>query len=111
MAKTNKFTKGDPISGKRWNGERILAVYVHEYDCGDHLVTDGEKEFCLHHKDCHHANEEEAKTIQETIVKPMKEREKAKKKAQKQEESTVEETTTEEEDTEQFEVAISEEEE
>jgi hypothetical protein len=111
MAKTNKFTKGDPISGKKWNGEHILAVYVHEYDCGDHLVTDGEKEFCLHKKDCHHANEEEAKTIQETIMKPMKEREKAKKKAQKMVEPVVEETPTEDEDTEQFEIAISEEEE
>lgn len=108
MSKTH-FVNGDLVSGKKWNGEHFLGVYVHVYDCGDHLVTNGEKEFCIHKGDLKHANEEESKTIQETIVKPMKEREKAKKKAQKQEEPTVEETTTEEEDTEPFEIAISEE--
>ena len=72
MTKTNRFASGDLVSGKKWNGEHFLGVYEHEYDCGDHLVFDGEKRFCVRKKDCHLANEEEAATIKETILKNMK---------------------------------------
>jgi len=72
MTKTNRFASGDLVSGKKWNGEHFLGVYEHEYDCGDHLVFDGEKRFCVRKKDCHLANEEEATTIKETILKNMK---------------------------------------
>lgn len=85
MAKTNRFASGDLVSGKKWNGEHFIGVYEHEYDCGDHLVFDGEKRFCVHKKDCHLANEEEAKVINETIVKAMKEANKTSKKAKKKE--------------------------
>jgi hypothetical protein len=74
------------VSGKKWNGEHFIGVYVHEYDCGDHAVFDGEKHFCVHKKDCHHANEEEAKVIKETIVKAMKDASKASKKKEVEEE-------------------------
>ena len=60
-------------------------MYEHEYDCGDHLVFDGEKRFCVHKKDCHLANEEEAKVIKDTIVKAMKGADKASKKPKKKE--------------------------
>ena len=80
MAKTNRFNQGDLVSGKKWNGEHFIGVYEHEYDCGDHAVFDGEKHFCIHKRDCHLANEEEAKEIREKIVKPMKETNKASKK-------------------------------
>ena len=46
---------------------------------------DGEKHFCINKKDCHLANEEEAKVIKETIVKAMKEADKASKKPKKKE--------------------------
>ena len=85
MAKTNYFTNGDLVSGKKWNGEHFIGVYVHGYDCGDHLITDGNKEYCIHKKDCHHASEEEAKVIKETIVKAMKDADKASKKSKKKE--------------------------
>ena len=78
MAKKNRFAQGDMVSGKRFNGDHFIGVYVHEYDCGDHLVTDGEKEFCVYAKDCHHAKESEQKDIQE-IIKVIKEKAKAKK--------------------------------
>lgn len=88
MSKTH-FNNGDLVSGKKWNGEHLLGVYVSKYDCGDHKITDGEKEFCIHKGELKHANEEESKTIQETIVKPMKEKTKKKtKKEIKQEEET-----------------------
>ena len=77
MAKKNKFAKGDVVSGKRFNGDHFIGVYVHEYDCGDHLVTNGEIEFCVYAKDCHHANDEEKEQIQ-PIVKLLKEKEKNK---------------------------------
>ena len=80
MAKTNRFNQGDLVSGKKWNGEHFIGVYEYEYDSGDHAVFDGEKRFCVHKRDCHLANEEEAKEIREKIVKPMKEANKASKK-------------------------------
>ena len=85
MAKTNRFSSGDLVSGKKCNGEHFIGVYVHEYDCGDHAVFDGEKHFCVRKKDCHLANEEEAKVIKETIVKAMKDASKASKKSKKKE--------------------------
>ena len=42
MAKTNHFSHGDCVSGKKLNGEHFIGVYEHEYDCGDHAVFDGE---------------------------------------------------------------------
>lgn len=72
MPKTNRFNQGDLVSGKKWNGEHFIGIYDHEYDCGDHSVFDGEKHFCVHKRDCHLANEEEAKEIREKIAKPMK---------------------------------------
>jgi len=85
MAKTNRFNQGDLVSGKKWNGEHFIGVYEHEYDCGDHAVFDGEKHFCVHKRDCHIANEEEAKVIKETIVKAMKKADKTAKKHNKKE--------------------------
>jgi hypothetical protein len=85
MAKTNRFASGDLVSGKKWNGEHFIGVYEHEYDCGDHAVFDGEKHFCINKNDCHPANEEEAKVIKETIVKAMKDADKASKKSKKKE--------------------------
>lgn len=85
MAKNNRFKNGDFVSGKKWNGEHFIGIYEHEYDCGDHSVFDGNKHFCVHKKDCHQANEEEIKTIKETIVNPMKETEKAARKTKKKE--------------------------
>jgi hypothetical protein len=94
MAKKNRFAQGDMVSGKRFNGDHFIGVYVHEYDCGDHLVTDGEKEFCVYAKDCHHAKEDEQKDIQE-IIKAMKEKVKAKKNPKPIVEEPKEEDTTE----------------
>lgn len=102
MAKKNRFAQGDMVSGKRFNGDHFIGVYVHEYDCGDHLVTDGEKEFCVYAKDCHHAKEDEQKDIQE-IIKVIKEKAKAK----KQTEPIVTEET---DDSEEVKTEISEEE-
>lgn len=85
MAKTNRFASGDLVSGKKLNGEHFIGVYEHEYDRGGHAVFDGEKHFYINKKDCHLANEEEAKVIKETIVKAMKEADKASKKSKKKE--------------------------
>lgn len=83
MAKINRFNQGDLVSGKKWNGEHFIGVYEHEYDCGDHAIFDGEKHLCIHKRDCHFANEEEAKVIKETIVKAMKKADKTAKKHKK----------------------------
>ena len=96
MAKTNRFASGDLVSGKKWNGEHFIGVYEHEYDCGDHLVFDGEKHFCINKNDCHPANEEEAKVIKETIVKAMKDADKASKKKEVEEELELSEDELEE---------------
>jgi hypothetical protein len=85
MAKTNRFVHGDCVSGKKWNGEHFIGVYEHEYDCGDHCIFDGTKHYCIHKRDCHHANEEEEKVIRETILKAMKEADKTAKKHKKKE--------------------------
>ena len=93
MAKTNRFNQGDLVSGKKWNGEHFIGVYEHEYDCGDHAVFDGKGHFCIHKRDCHLANEEEAKEIREKIVKLMKKtsKESKKKTANNNEELTEDE--------------------
>ena len=97
MAKINHFSHGDFVSGKKWNGEHFIGIYEHGYDCGDHLIFDGNSYFCIHKKDCHAANEEESTEIKETILKAMKEAEKAAKKAKKKEAETTEEKLSEEE--------------
>lgn len=88
MAKTYKFSKGDLVSGKKWNGEHFIGVYQYEYDCGDHCIFDGNKQYCIHKKDCHTANEEEQELIKENIVKPMREKAKTAKKAKQEENQT-----------------------
>ena len=90
MAKSNRFASGDLVSGKKWNGDSFLGVYEHEYDCGDHAVFDGEKRFCVHKKDCHLANDEEATIIKETILKNMKSAKMPKKKKVETEEELSE---------------------
>ena len=61
MAKTNKFKSGEKVSCKKFNGEEFIGTYVHEYDCGDHCVSDGEKEFCIRKNDCKSIKEEQKK--------------------------------------------------
>lgn len=90
MAKTNRFANGDLVSGKKLNGEHFIGVYEHEYDCGDHAIFDGEKRFCVHKKDCHLANDEEATIIKETILKNMKSAKNPKKKKVETEEELSE---------------------
>lgn len=80
MAKTTHFNHGDLVSAKKVNGDKFLGIYEATYDCGDHEVFDGEKHFCVDKKNCKHANEEEIKTITETILKPLKDKSKKKKK-------------------------------
>lgn len=73
MAKKNQFVRGDFVSGKKLNGEHFIGLYVHEYDCGDHLIDDGNKEYCIKKNQCHYASLEEVEEIKETIIKPRKE--------------------------------------
>ena len=80
MAKNSHFIHGDLVSAKKVNGDKFLGIYEATYDCGDHEVFDGEKYFCVDKKNCKHANEEEIKTITETILKPLKDKSKKKKK-------------------------------
>lgn len=94
MAKTTHFNHGDLVSGKKLNGENFLGVYEATYDCGDYKIFDGEKYFCVEKKNCKHANEEEIKTITETILKPLKDKNKKKKKEETaQEELEAEQPT------------------
>lgn len=95
MAK-NKFFKGDLVSGKKWNGEHFIGVYEYEYDCGDHCITDGQKEYCIKHNDCHKANDEEAEIIRETILKTIKDKNKKKNTKKKIIEDDLETILTEE---------------
>lgn len=78
MSKLNKFKKGELVSAKKLNGEKILGIYQYEYDCGDHCISIGTKKYCVQKNPVKKATEEEEKIIQETIIKPMRE---AKKKA------------------------------
>ena len=67
MARLNKFKSGDYVSCKKLNGEEFVGVYSHEYDCGDHLVKDGDREFCIRKDDCRMATDEEAEKLKTSI--------------------------------------------
>lgn len=71
-----KFKTGDFVSGKKVSGEPFVGIYVHPYDCGDHLVDCGTGNFCISKNDCQEASEDEVEKIKETIIKPRKELEK-----------------------------------
>lgn len=100
MSKLNKFKKGELVSAKKLNGETILGIYEHEYDCGDHCVSTGDKKFCVSEKSVKKATDEEEKIIQETIIKPMREAKKklAEELKKSQEEETLNENELSEED-------------
>lgn len=92
------FKKGALVSTVKFNGEKLLGVFEHAYDNGVEccvLAADNRK-FCVKLKSTKPANEEEQKIIQETIIKPRKEAEKARKKAQEAEEGNAEAELTEE---------------
>ena len=99
MAKVSEtFKKGAPVSTVKLNGEKLLGVFEHPYDSGQECcvsAADGKK-YCVKLKSTKPANEEEQKIIQETIIKPRKEAEKARKKAQEAEEGSAEAELTEE---------------
>jgi hypothetical protein len=83
MAKVENFKKGAPVSTVKLNGEKFLGVYEHGYDNGQECCVSGAdgKKYCVKLKSTKEANEEESKIIQETIIKPRREAEKARKKA------------------------------
>ena len=83
MAKVEKFKKGALVSTVRLNGEKLLGIYEHGYDNGQECCVSGVegKKYCVKLKSTKEANEEETKIIQETIIKPRREAEKARKKA------------------------------
>ena len=84
MAKVEKFNKGALVSTVKVNGEKLLGIYEHGYDSDNECCVLGpdNRKFCVKLKDTKEADEEETKTIQETIIKPRREAEKARKKAQ-----------------------------
>jgi hypothetical protein len=92
------FKKGALVSTVKFNGEKLLGVFEHTYDNGVEccVLAADNKKFCVKLKSTKPADEEEEKIIQETIVKPRREAEKAKKKAQQDQETEVEEELTEE---------------
>ena len=92
------FKKGALVSTVKFNGEKLLGVFEHTYDNGVEccVLAADNKKFCVKLKSTKPADDEEQKIIQETIVKPRKEAEKAKKKAQQAQEGNVEEELTEE---------------
>lgn len=104
MAKTeSQFKKGAMVSAKKVNGDSLLGLFEHGYDSGTEccILVEGGKKFCVKLRSVKPANDEEQKIIQETIIKPRREAEKARKKAQEavQEELTeedLEEMATEE---------------
>jgi len=95
MKKANDSLKnGAFVSAVKTNGEKILGIFDHRYDnyiecC---VLAKDNKKFCVKTSTVKLADEEETKIIQETIVKPRKEAEKARKKAQQE---TSEELTEE----------------
>lgn len=97
MGKVKEFKKGALVSTVKLNGEKLLGVFEHDYDNGKEccVLAPDNKKFCVKLSSTHLANEEETKIIQETIIKPRREAEKARKKAQMaevvEEEPTVEE--------------------
>jgi hypothetical protein len=98
MAKVEKFNKGALVSTTKLNGEKLLGIYEHGYDSGNECCVLGpdNKKFCVKLKDTKEADEEEKKVIQETIIKPRREAEKARKKAQEAEDNDEPEELTEE---------------
>ena len=102
MAKVEKFKKGALVSTVRLNGEKLLGIYEHGYDNGQECCVSGVegKKYCVKLKSTKEANEEESKIIQETIVKPRREAEKARKKT-KESNQTVEDVQLTEEDLEE----------
>ena len=97
MAKVEKFKKGALVSTVRLNGEKLLGIYEHGYDNDHECCVSGVegKKYCVKLKSTKEANEEEAKIIQETIIKPRREAEKARKKALEAAEQEEEELTEE----------------
>ena len=97
MAKVEKFKKGALVSTVRLNGEKLLGIYEHGYDNGQECCVSGVegKKYCVKLKSTKEANEEESKIIQETIIKPRREAEKARKKALEAAEQEEEELTEE----------------
>lgn len=98
MAKVEKFKKGALVSTVRLNGEKLLGIYEHGYDNGQECCVSGVegKKYCVKLKSTKEANEEETKIIQETIIKPRREAEKARKKALEDAAQEDEEVLTEE---------------
>ena len=98
MAKVEKFNKGALVSTTKLNGEKLLGIYEHGYDNGKECCVLGadNKKFCVKLKDTKEADEEETKVIQETIIKPRREAEKARKKAQEAQDNDEPEQLTEE---------------
>ena len=104
MAKgESKFKKGAFVSAKKLNGDPVLGIYEHGYDSGDEccISVEGGKKYCVKLSSTKPANEEETKIIQETIVKPRREAEKARKKALETENTVEEEDELTEEDLEE----------
>lgn len=97
MAKVEMFKKGALVSTVRLNGEKLLGIYEHGYDnCQECCVSGVEgKKYCVKLKSTKLADEEETKIIQETIIKPRREAEKARKKALEAAEQEEEELTEE----------------
>ena len=102
MAKTEKFKKGAFVSAHKLNGEKFLGIYEYEYDCcNECCVSDSNGKYCVKLSSTKPATDEESKIIQETIVKPRREAEKAKKKALEESNIGQEEEVLTEEDMEE----------
>lgn len=102
------FKKGALVSTVKFNGEKLLGVFEHAYDNGVEccVLAADNKKFCVKLKSTKPADEEEQKIIQETIVKPRKEAEKARKKAQEAAEEVLTEEDMEEPSKEELEEAM-----
>lgn len=102
------FKKGAPVSTVKFNGEKLLGVFEHTYDNGVEccVLSADNKKFCVKLKSTKPADDEEQKIIQETIVKPRKEAEKARKKAQEAAEEVLTEEDMEEPSEEELERAM-----
>ena len=102
------FKKGALVSTVKFNGEKLLGVFEHVYDNGVEccVLSADNKKFCVKLKSTKPADDEEQKIIQETIVKPRKEAEKARKKAQEAAEEVLTEEDMEEPSEEELERAM-----
>jgi len=102
MAKTEKFKKGAFVSSHKLNGEKLLGIYEYAYDCcNECCVSDNNGKYCVKLSSTKPATDEESKIIQETIVKPRREAEKARKKALEESNTVQEEEVLTEEDMEE----------